>query len=107
LIIGVLDDFNNPSLATTSANSQRRPPSEQVDLDRSGDVGSETTGSLSRPGRTAAARAEQPTLSLFPMALMAKTIASGVVLTNAWLPEQRLLSMKTLRAQLAPLRRTA
>jgi len=38
---------------------------------------------------------------------MAKTIASGVGLTNAWLAEQGLLSMKTLRAELAPLRRTA
>jgi RNA-directed DNA polymerase len=35
---------------------------------------------------------------------MAKTIASGVGLTNAWLAEQGLLSMKTLWAQLAPLR---
>jgi hypothetical protein len=47
-----------------SANSQRGNPSEQVDLYRSGGVGSETTGSLSRPGRNAAARAEQPALSL-------------------------------------------
>lgn len=38
---------------------------------------------------------------------MAKTIASGVGMTNAWLAEQGLLSMKTLWAQLAPLRRTA
>ena len=38
---------------------------------------------------------------------MAKTIVSGVGLTNAWLAEQGLLSMKTLWAQLAPLRRTA
>jgi RNA-directed DNA polymerase len=38
---------------------------------------------------------------------MAKTIASGVGLNNAWLQEQGLLSMKTLWAQLAPLRRTA
>ena len=35
---------------------------------------------------------------------MAKTIASGVGLTNAWLAEQGLLSMKTLWAELAPLR---
>ena len=35
---------------------------------------------------------------------MAKTIASGVGLTNAWLAEQGLLSMKTLWAKLAPLR---
>jgi RNA-directed DNA polymerase len=35
---------------------------------------------------------------------MAKTIASGVGLTNAWLAEQGLSSMKTLWAELAPLR---
>ena len=46
-----------------SANSQRGNPSGQVDLYRSGGVGSETTGSLSRPGSTVAARAEQPALS--------------------------------------------
>lgn len=38
---------------------------------------------------------------------MAKTIASGVGLTNAWLADQGLLSLKTLWAELAPLRRTA
>lgn len=38
---------------------------------------------------------------------MSKTIASGVGLTNAWLAEQGMLSMKTLWAKLAPLRRTA
>ncbi len=38
---------------------------------------------------------------------MSKTIASGVGLTNAWLAEQGMLSMKTLWAELAPLRRTA
>jgi len=38
---------------------------------------------------------------------MAKTIASGVGLNNAWLQEQGLLSMKTLWAKLAPPRRTA
>jgi len=35
---------------------------------------------------------------------MAKSIATGVGLTNAWLQAQGLLSMKTLWAQLAPLR---
>ena len=35
---------------------------------------------------------------------MSKTIASGVGLTNAWLAEQGMLSMKTLWAELAPLR---
>ena len=38
---------------------------------------------------------------------MSKTIASGVGLTNAWLQAKGLLSLKTLWAQLAPLRRTA
>jgi RNA-directed DNA polymerase len=38
---------------------------------------------------------------------MAKSIASGVGLTNAWLQAQGLLSLKTLWAQLAPHRRTA
>jgi len=35
---------------------------------------------------------------------MAKTIASGVGLTNAWLQEQGLLSLKSLWAAMAPLR---
>jgi hypothetical protein len=35
---------------------------------------------------------------------MAKTIASGVGLTNAWLQEQGLLSLKSLQAAMAPLR---
>jgi RNA-directed DNA polymerase len=38
---------------------------------------------------------------------MAKSIATGVGLTNAWLQAQGLLSLKALWAQLAPLRRTA
>ncbi len=38
---------------------------------------------------------------------MAKTIASGVGMTNAWLALQGLLSLKSLWAELAPLRRTA
>lgn len=38
---------------------------------------------------------------------MAKTIASGVGLTNRWLQEQGMLSLKSLWAELAPLRRTA
>ncbi|MCO6456280.1 MAG: hypothetical protein J5I93_13355 [Pirellulaceae bacterium] len=38
---------------------------------------------------------------------MAKSIATGVGLTNAWLQEQGLLSLKTLWAPRAPLRRTA
>ena len=35
---------------------------------------------------------------------MAKTIASGVGMTNAWLQEQGLVSLKSLWASLAPLR---
>jgi hypothetical protein len=35
---------------------------------------------------------------------MAKTIASGVGMTNAWLAEQRVLSLKSLGAELAHLR---
>jgi hypothetical protein len=46
-----------------SVNSARGNHPEQVDLYRSGDVGSETTGSLSRPGRTVTARTAQPALS--------------------------------------------
>jgi RNA-directed DNA polymerase len=38
---------------------------------------------------------------------MAKSIATGVGLTNAWLQEQGLISLKSLWSQLAPLRRTA
>jgi RNA-directed DNA polymerase len=38
---------------------------------------------------------------------MAKSIATGVGLTNAWLAAQGLISLKTLWRQLAPLRRTA
>ena len=38
---------------------------------------------------------------------MAKTIASGVGMTNAWLQQQGLNSLKSLWADLAPLRRTA
>lgn len=38
---------------------------------------------------------------------MAKTIASGVGMTNAWLEQQGVVSLKSLWAGLAPLRRTA
>jgi len=38
---------------------------------------------------------------------MAKTIASGVGMTNAWLKAQGLIRLKVLWAELAPLRRTA
>ena len=66
-----------------SANSQRGNPSGQVDLNRSGGAGSETTGSRSRPGRTAAARAEQPALSLSPMSLM-EAVVDQANLETAW-----------------------
>jgi hypothetical protein len=46
-----------------SVSSSRGDPSEKVDLYRSGGPNSETTGSLSRPGRTVTARTEQPALS--------------------------------------------
>lgn len=38
---------------------------------------------------------------------MSKTIASGVGMTNEWLRQQGLVSLKSLWAELAPLRRTA
>jgi hypothetical protein len=38
---------------------------------------------------------------------MAKTIASGVELTKPWLQEQGLVRLKSLWAELAPLRQTA
>jgi RNA-directed DNA polymerase len=66
-----------------SVNSPRGNPCEQVDLDRSGDVGSQTTGSLSRPGRTVTARTEQPALSLFPESLM-EAVVDPANLEAAW-----------------------
>lgn len=65
------------------ANSQRGNLSGQVDLYRPGGVGSETTGSLPRPGRTAAARAEQPALSLNPKSLM-EAVVDQANLETAW-----------------------
>ena len=66
-----------------SANSQRGNASRQVDLHRPVDAGRETIRSLSRPGRTAAARAEQPALSLFPMSLM-EAVVDEANLETAW-----------------------
>ena len=43
----------------------------------------ETTGSLSRPGSTAAAQVEQPALSLFPETLMEAVVDSGNM-ERAW-----------------------
>ncbi|GIW83285.1 MAG: hypothetical protein KatS3mg105_5092 [Gemmatales bacterium] len=66
-----------------TANSQRGTTSGQVDLNRSGGDGPETTGALSRPGSTAAARAEQPALSLFPMSLM-EAVVDQANMERAW-----------------------
>ena len=65
------------------ANSQRGNASRQVDLHRPDDGGRETIRSLSRSGRTAAARAEQPALSLFPMSLM-EAVVDEANLETAW-----------------------
>ena len=46
-----------------SVNSSRGNPCEHFGLNLSGEVGLQTTGSLSRPGRTVTARTEQPDLS--------------------------------------------
>jgi len=48
-----------------SVNSQRGNPCEQADLHFPDCDGPQTTGSLSRPGSTVAARTEQPALSEF------------------------------------------
>ena len=66
-----------------SANSRRGNPFGQVDLYRPDGVGSETTDSLSRPGLTAAARAEQPALNLFPRSLM-ETVVDQAIVEKAW-----------------------
>jgi RNA-directed DNA polymerase len=66
-----------------SANSQRGNASRQVDLDGPDEANRETTRSPSRPGRSAAARAEQPALSLFPMSLM-EAVVDEANLEVAW-----------------------
>jgi hypothetical protein len=48
-----------------SVNSSRGNPCEHFGLNRSGEVGLQTTGSLSRPGRTVTARTEKPAWSRF------------------------------------------
>ena len=58
----------------SSANSQRSSPSAQVALYHPDDVGAETTGPLSRPGSTAAARAEKPALSDDTDSLMERVV---------------------------------
>ena len=52
----------------TSSPAQQHLPASPRD---------ETTGSLSRPGRTATAQIEQPALSLFPESLMEAVVDSG------------------------------
>jgi len=60
-------------------NSSRGNPSEQVEPYRSGGVGPETIGSLSRPGRTVTARTEQPAWSrLFGFPTVAVVDASNI-----------------------------
>ncbi len=56
-------------------------------------------GSLSRPGRTAVASAEQPALSLFPESRMHPVINDANI--------EPACILKTLRDEFAPLRRTA
>jgi hypothetical protein len=87
-----------------------------------------TTGSVVRTDDTATASLEKRALSVFPMSLtealprrrairhcksrkgpwhMAKTIGSGVGMTNDWLASQGVLSLKTLWAERNHLRGTA
>jgi RNA-directed DNA polymerase len=66
-----------------SAHSMRGNPSVQVDLHFADDAGTETTGSLSRPGSTATARAEKPTLSDSPESLM-ELIVDDANIEAAW-----------------------
>jgi len=66
-----------------SAHSQRGNPSVQVDLNFPDDAGIETTGSLSRPGLTAAARAEKPALSDSTESLM-ELVVDDANIEAAW-----------------------
>ena len=66
-----------------SVNSRRGNTCEQADLNRSDCVGPQTTGSLSRPGRTVAARTEQPALSDFSELLMER-IVDPANMETAW-----------------------
>jgi len=66
-----------------SACSPRENPSVQVDLYFPDDAGTETTGSLSRPGPTAAAHAEQPALSDSTESLM-EVIVDEANIEAAW-----------------------
>ena len=66
-----------------SVNLRRGNPVGQADLDRSDCAGPQTTGSLSRPGRTVAARTEQPALSDFSELLMER-IVDPANMETAW-----------------------
>ena len=66
-----------------SAHSMRGNPSVQVDLHFADDAGTETTGSLSRPGSTATARAEKPALSDSTESLM-ELIVDDANIEAAW-----------------------
>ena len=62
-----------------SVNSSRGNPCGQVDLNRPGGAGPESTGSMSRPGRTATARTEQPAwCRLFGFSAVAVVDASNI-----------------------------
>lgn len=66
-----------------SVNSSRNSPSVQVDLNFPGDVGTETTGPLSRSGLTAKARAEKPALREDAESLM-EQIVDEAIIERAW-----------------------
>lgn len=66
-----------------SAYFSRNSPPVQVDLNLPDDVGTETTGPLSRPGPTAEAHAEKPALSEDAKSLM-ELIVSEANIEAAW-----------------------
>ena len=66
-----------------SVHSLPRNPSSQVDLYFPDDAGDQTTGSPSRPGLTAAARAEQPALRDSAESLM-ELIVDEANMEAAW-----------------------
>jgi RNA-directed DNA polymerase len=66
-----------------SANSSRGNPWVQVDLYFPDDQSTETTGSLSRPGLTAEARAEKPALREDTESLM-EQIVDDAIIERAW-----------------------
>ena len=66
-----------------SANSLRGNPSSPTGQHLPAGGSGETTSSLSRPGSTAAARVEQPALSLFPETLM-EAVVNSANMEAAW-----------------------